>query len=163
MSEFFLSLLPRLLLTVFELAAGVYVLFVILAILFKAARFFIAYVRDATGRFIGIASFNLALWAVWGCRYCILRAGDALASLFRPVIVRIRPEDPEERKHQLAALSNALKDARGLLGLPEKYTKNDLKEAYRRTAKLVAPESGGTEGLLLVVNLARDALKPHAS
>jgi hypothetical protein len=159
MGEFFLSLLVN----AFELAAGVYVLFVILAILFKAARFFIAYVRDATGRFIRTASFNLALWAVWGCRYGIRCAGDALAPLFRAAIERIKPEDPEEKKRELAALSNALKDARGILGLAETFSKDDLRGAYRRAAKQVAPESGGTEGLLLVVNLARDVLKPHAS
>ena len=64
---------------------------------------------------------------------------------------------------ELAALSNGLKDARGILGLGEKFSKDDLKGAYRRTAKQVAPESGGTEGLLRAVNLARDVLKAHAS
>ena len=159
MREFFLWLLSM----AFLLAFVGYVLIVILAILFKAARFFLAYVRDATGRFIRMASFNLALWAVWGCRYGIRRAGDALAPLFRPVIERIRPEDPEEKMRERAALSNALKDARGILGLAEKFSKDELKGAYRRTAKQVAPELGGTEGLLRAVNLARDVLKAHAS
>jgi hypothetical protein len=140
-----------------------YVLSVTLAILSKAAWFLLGYVWDATGRFIRTASFNLALWAVWGCRYGIRCAGDALAPLFRPAIERIKPEDPEEKKRELAALSNALKDARGILGLGERFSKDDLRGAYRRAAKQVAPESGGTEGLLLVVNLARDVLKPHAS
>ncbi len=163
MGEFFLALLLWLLGKAILLAAVGYVLFVTLAILFKAARFFVAYVRDATGRFIRTASFNLALWAVWGCRYGIRCAGDALAPLFRPVIERIRPEDPEEKMRELAALSNGLKDARGILGLAERFSKDDLKGAYRRAAKLVAPESGGTEGLLRAVNLARDVLKAHAS
>jgi hypothetical protein len=163
MGEVFVSLLIWLLSMAFLLAFVGYVLFVILAILFKAARFFLAYVRDATGRFIRTASFNLALWAVWGCRYGILRAGDALAPLFRPVIEHIRPKDPEEKMRELAALSNGLKDARGILGLGETFSKGDLKDAYWRTAKLVAPASGGTEGLLRTVNLARDVLKAHAS
>ena len=115
MGELFVSLLLWLLSMAFLLAFVGYVLFVILAILFKAARFFLAYVRDATGRFIRTASFNLALWAVWGCRYGILRAGDALAPLFRPVIERIRPEDPEEKMRELAALSNG---AQGRAGYP---------------------------------------------
>ena len=163
MGELFVSLLLRLLSLAFLLALVGYGLFVILAVLLNAARFFLAYVRDATGRFIRTASFNLALWAVWGCRYGILRVGDALAPLFRPVIERIRPKDPEEKMRELAALSNALKDARGILGLAEKFSKDDLRGAYRRAAKQVAPESGGTEGLLRAVNLARDVLKAHAS
>jgi hypothetical protein len=163
MGEFFLALLLWLLGKAFLLAAVGYILFVTLAILFKAARFFVGYIRDATGRFIRMASFNLALWAVWGCRYGILRAGDALEPLFRPVIERIRPGDPEEKMRELAALSNGLKDARGILGLADTFSKDDLKGAYRRTAKLVAPESGGTEGLLRAVNLARDVLRAHAS
>ena len=127
MGEVFVSILLWLLSMAFLLAFVGYVLFVILAILFKAARFFLAYVRDATGRFIRTASFNLALWAVWGCRYGILRAGDALAPLFRPVIEHIRPKDPEEKMRELAALSNALKDARGILGLAETFSKDDLR------------------------------------
>ena len=68
----------------FLLAVVGYVLFVILAILFKAARFFLAYVRDATGRFIRTASFNLALWAVWGCRYGFSAPAMPLRRCFAP-------------------------------------------------------------------------------
>ena len=140
-----------------------YVLFVTLAILFKTARFLLFYFLDATGSFIRIASITLGVWIVWTCRYGIRRAGQALAPLFRPAIERIKPQDPEEKMRELTALSNSLKDAREILGLPETFSKDDLKGAYRSAAKLVAPESGGTEGLLRAVNLARDVLKPHAS
>ena len=146
MGELFLWLLLWLLGKAFLVGAAGYVLFVTLAILFKAVRFLLAYAPDATGRFIRTASFNLALWAVWGCRYGILRAGDALAPLFRPVIEHIRPKDPEEKMRELAALSNALNDARGILGLAEKFSKDDLRGAYRRAAKQVAPESGERKG-----------------
>jgi hypothetical protein len=147
----------------FLLAVGAYFVFVALAIVLKTARFLLAYVRDSTGRFIRTASFNLALWTVRGCQYGSRRAGEALASLFRPLIERIEPEDPEEKMRELAALSNSLKGAREILGLPEKFSRDDLNEIYRRRAKQVAPESGGTEGLLRAVNLARDVLKAHAS
>ena len=59
---------------------------------------------------------------------------------------------------ELVALSNS----RDILGLPETFSGDDLNVAYRRAAKRVAPESGGTEGLLRAVNPARDVLKVHA-
>ena len=157
------ELFVRLLCLAFVLSVVFYGVFVALAVLFRTTRFLLAYLRDVTRRFIRTASFNLALWAVWGCRWILGRIGTLLVQLFRPVIERIRPEDPEEKMRELAALSNGLKDARGILGLGEKFSKDDLKGAYRRTAKLVAPESGGTEGLLRAVNLARDVLRAHAS
>jgi hypothetical protein len=43
--------------------------------------------------------------------------------------------------------------------LPETFSRDDLNVAYRRAAKLMGPESGGREGLLRAVNLARDVLK----
>jgi hypothetical protein len=157
------ELFVRLLCLAFVLSVVLYGVFVALAVLFRTTRFLLAYLRDVTRRFIRTASFNLALWAVWGCRWILGRIGTLLVQLFRPVIERIRPQDPEEKMRELAALSNGLKDARGILGLGEKFSKDDLSGAYRRAAKQVAPESGGTEGLLRAVNLARDVLKPHAS
>jgi hypothetical protein len=157
------ELFVRLLCLAFVLSVVLYGVFVALAVLFRTTRFLLAYLRDVTRRFIRTASFNLALWAVWGCRWILGRIGTLLVQLFRHVIESTRPKDPEEKMRELAALSNALKDARGILGLAEKFSKDDLKGAYRRAAKLVAPESGGTEGLLRAVNLARDVLKAHAS
>jgi hypothetical protein len=159
MAELFI----RLFCLAFVLSVVLYGVFVALAVLFRTARFLLAYGRDATRRFIRTASFNLALWAVWGCQWMLGRIGTLIVQLFRRVIEGTRPEDPEQKKRELAALSNGLKDARGILGLGERFSKDDLKGAYRRAAKQVAPESGGTEGLLRVVNLARDVLKPHAS
>ena len=48
-------------------------------------------------------------------------------------------------------LSNSLNGAREILGLAEKFSRDDLNAAYRGAAKRVAPESGGTDGLLRAV------------
>jgi hypothetical protein len=59
---------------------------------------------------------------------------------------------------ELVALSNS----RDILRLPATFSTDDLNAAYRRAAKRVAPESGGTEGLLRAVNPARDLSKVQA-
>jgi hypothetical protein len=47
----------------------------------------------------------------------------------------------------------------GHLGCRKHFSRDDLNVTYRRATKRVAPESGGTEGLLRAVNPARDVLK----
>jgi curved DNA-binding protein CbpA len=56
---------------------------------------------------------------------------------------------------ELLSLSNS----RDILGCRKHFSGDDLNVGYRRAAKRVAPESGGTEGLLRAVNPARDVLK----
>ena len=132
----------------FLLAVGGYFSFVAVAIALKTARLLFGFLIEETGLFISKASFNLGLWIVDVIRWGLMLA----ASRLRPWINRIRPADPEEKKRELAALSNSLKDARDILGLPEKFSRDDLNVAYRGAARRVAPESGGTEGLLRAVN-----------
>ena len=152
MGELFVSLLLRLLSLAFLLAFVGYGLFVILAILFKAARFFLAYVRDATGRFIRTASFNLALWAVWGCRYGILRVGMPCAA----VSPRDRAHQAERPGRENARAGGAVERAqgrRGILGMGEKFSKDDLRGAYgapqnrlRRNRENGRATAGGESG-----------------
>ena len=80
MSELFVWLLCL----AFLVAFVGYGVIVTLAVLFRTTRFLLAYVRDATRRFIRTASFNLALWAVWGCRSDTSGAAKPLSRCFAP-------------------------------------------------------------------------------
>jgi hypothetical protein len=58
---------------------------------------------------------------------------------------------------ELLALSNS----RDILGCRKHPAGDDLNAVYRHAAKRVAPESGGTGGLLRADNPARHVLKVH--
>lgn len=86
------------------------------------------------GWLVRAALLLAALWLAWALLKPLL-AGDS--------------DRPDRR---------ALDDARGLLGVGERATADEIRAAHRRLIERVHPDKGGTDELTRRVNAARDLL-----
>ena len=62
------------------------------------------------------------------------------------------------RRNMVAASPMRPSEARALLGVGENASAEDIRAAHRRLIAKVHPDAGGSSGLAIRVNAARDAL-----
>lgn len=106
-----------------------------------------------TATILGAALFAGSILAVsrgawlWG-------AGLATAGLWLVVQSRVRPVAPRVPEGPDMSLA----EARAILGVPEGASPQDIQAAWKRLMARAHPDQGGTEGLAVRVNAARDRL-----
>ncbi len=83
----------------------------------------------------------------------IVAAGLVGAGLYLTISSRVRPPAP---RRSLEIMTDA--DARAVLGVSEGATAAEINAAWKRAMARVHPDQGGTEGLAVRVNAARDRL-----
>ncbi|QYF85672.1 molecular chaperone DnaJ [Brevundimonas sp. PAMC22021] len=83
----------------------------------------------------------------------IIAAGLVGAGLYLTVSSRMRPPAP---RRSAESMTDA--DARALLGLGEDASVAEINAAWKRAMARVHPDQGGTQGLAVRVNAARDRL-----
>ncbi|WP_409018381.1 molecular chaperone DnaJ [Brevundimonas vesicularis] len=108
----------------------------ITATILGAALFGGAVLAVSRGAWIGGAVMAMAgLWLV-------------IQSRIRPVAARVVPEGPDM----------SLAEARAILGVAHGASREDIQTAWKRVMARAHPDQGGTEGLAVRVNAARDRL-----
>src|SRR4051812_38215185 len=134
------------------LAIGIagYVAFMAIMILFHALHLVWLHAKFVSAEVIQNSSMTLARGIVLGTRWVLDQVKNGLRGCFGSVIDQMKPEDPEEaarKMREMVALSSTVKGSMDILALHEGFTESDLSIAYRNTAKKVAQQNGGTEGL----------------
>jgi hypothetical protein len=92
---------------------------------------------------------------IWVSDLAVDRTVSAVMDPIDEFLLRLvgqpRPPKPEENKDEVI-------EAREVLGLPERFTKADVKSRYRHLAKRLHPDQGGTTWLQARINWAAGVL-----
>jgi hypothetical protein len=110
--------------------------------------------------FLGARIAFRILWemrarVVWVSDLVVDRTVSAVMDPIDEFLLRMtgqpRPPKPEENKDEVI-------EARAVLGLPERFTKADVKSRYRHLAMRLHPDQGGTTWLQARINWAAGVL-----
>lgn len=109
-----------------------------------------------TATILGAALFAGAIFALSRGSW-LAGAGMALGGLWLVVQSRIRPVTAARPGAGFGPLMS-LSEARATLGVSEGASKAEIQSAWKRLMARTHPDQGGTEGLAVRVNAARDRL-----
>ena len=88
----------------------------------------------------------------WEISIVLVLLGLWLASSAR-INPRLAPAPPPEADREMS-----LQEARSILGVGDDASPKDIKAAYSRLMRMAHPDKGGTTGLAVQLNAARDRL-----
>lgn len=107
-----------------------------------------------TATVMGAALFAGAILAVSRGSW-LAAAAMALGGLWLVVQSRLRPTRVKQPVH---GPEMSLSEARSILGVGEGASRQEIQAAWKRLMARAHPDQGGTEGLAVRVNAARDCL-----